>query len=92
MLELSDVSVAYGNIQALHGIDLVARPGEITAVLGANGAGKVDAIEIDADARINVERKVIRSDTADKRGNHRRRTRERGATIEIHVRGEKAQR
>lgn len=40
MLELSDVSVAYGNIQALHGIDLVAKPGEITAILGANGAGK----------------------------------------------------
>jgi branched-chain amino acid transport system ATP-binding protein len=40
MLELSHIDVAYGNIQALHGIDLVARPGEITAVLGANGAGK----------------------------------------------------
>lgn len=40
MLELSKIDVAYGNIQALHGIDLVARPGEITAVLGANGAGK----------------------------------------------------
>ena len=40
MLELSKIDVAYGNIQALHGIDVVARPGEITAVLGANGAGK----------------------------------------------------
>jgi branched-chain amino acid transport system ATP-binding protein len=40
MLELSNIDVAYGNIQALHGIDLIARPGEITAVLGANGAGK----------------------------------------------------
>ena len=40
MLELSNIDVAYGNIQALDGIDLIARPGEITAVLGANGAGK----------------------------------------------------
>jgi branched-chain amino acid transport system ATP-binding protein len=40
MLELKNVSVAYGSIRALHGIDLVAQPGQITAVLGANGAGK----------------------------------------------------
>lgn len=40
MLELENVSVAYGNIVALQGISLVAQPGRITAVLGANGAGK----------------------------------------------------
>jgi branched-chain amino acid transport system ATP-binding protein len=40
MLELKNVSVSYGSIRALHGVDLVARPGQITAVLGANGAGK----------------------------------------------------
>lgn len=40
MLELKDVSVAYGNIVALRGIQVTARPGQITAVLGANGAGK----------------------------------------------------
>jgi branched-chain amino acid transport system ATP-binding protein len=40
MIELSQVSVSYGNIQALENISLIARPGEITAVLGANGAGK----------------------------------------------------
>jgi branched-chain amino acid transport system ATP-binding protein len=40
MLELKNIDVAYGNIRALHGIELTARPGEITAVLGANGAGK----------------------------------------------------
>jgi ABC-type branched-subunit amino acid transport system ATPase component len=39
MLELNEVDVAYGNIQALHGVTLTARPGQITAVLGANGAG-----------------------------------------------------
>ena len=40
MIELNQVSVSYGNIQALENISLIARPGEITAVLGANGAGK----------------------------------------------------
>ena len=40
MLELKNVSVSYGSIRALRGIDLVAQPGQITAVLGANGAGK----------------------------------------------------
>jgi len=40
MLELKNVSVTYGTIRALRGVDLVAQPGQITAVLGANGAGK----------------------------------------------------
>ena len=40
MIELSQISVSYGNIRALEDITLSARPGEITAVLGANGAGK----------------------------------------------------
>jgi len=40
MLELRKLTVAYGAIRALHEVDLVARPGRITAILGANGAGK----------------------------------------------------
>ena len=40
MLELSKVTVDYGSIRALEAIDLRAEPGRITAVLGANGAGK----------------------------------------------------
>lgn len=40
MIELTQISVSYGNIRALEDITLSARPGEITAVLGANGAGK----------------------------------------------------
>ncbi len=40
MLELKNVGVTYGSIRALRGVDLIARPGQITAVLGANGAGK----------------------------------------------------
>lgn len=40
MLEVSDLWVAYGAVQALRGVSLRADPGSTTAVLGANGAGK----------------------------------------------------
>ena len=40
MLELRNVSVAYGNIAAVRGVDLDVRAGEVVAILGANGAGK----------------------------------------------------
>ena len=40
MLEVEDLTVSYGAIQALKGVSLVAKPGVVTAVLGANGAGK----------------------------------------------------
>ena len=40
MLELRNVHTFYGNIQALKGIDLEIRNGEIITLIGANGAGK----------------------------------------------------
>ena len=40
LLELSDVSVHYGRIQALTGISLTVEQGEIVTLIGANGAGK----------------------------------------------------
>jgi branched-chain amino acid transport system ATP-binding protein len=40
LLELDDVSVAYGKVQAVRGISLNVRAGEIVTVIGANGAGK----------------------------------------------------
>jgi branched-chain amino acid transport system ATP-binding protein len=35
-----DLAVSYGHIEAVKGIDLVLNQGEITALVGANGAGK----------------------------------------------------
>jgi branched-chain amino acid transport system ATP-binding protein len=40
LLRLEALSVSYGPIKALHGIDLHIQEGEIVSLLGANGAGK----------------------------------------------------
>lgn len=40
MLRIENLVLARGGKRVLHGVDLVARPGEITALVGANGAGK----------------------------------------------------
>jgi branched-chain amino acid transport system ATP-binding protein len=40
LLELENVSLLYGRIQALHGISLTVDEGEVVALIGANGAGK----------------------------------------------------
>ena len=40
MLKVEDIHVAYDGVQAVRGISLEVRAGEITALLGANGAGK----------------------------------------------------
>jgi branched-chain amino acid transport system ATP-binding protein len=40
MLEVRDLSVSFGAVNALRSVSFDAAPGAITAVLGANGAGK----------------------------------------------------
>ncbi len=46
LLELRDVSKYYGNIIALQGVTTEVRAGEVTCVLGDNGAGKSTFIKI----------------------------------------------
>ena len=40
MLELKNLKVKYGQVEALHGLNLVVKQGELVSILGANGAGK----------------------------------------------------
>lgn len=45
-LSLRNVRKSYGDVEVLHGVDLVGRDGEVLAVVGANGAGKSTLIRI----------------------------------------------
>lgn len=40
MLQLENMHCGYGQMKAVQGLDLIAESGKITALLGANGAGK----------------------------------------------------
>jgi len=44
MLSVQDISVFYGDAQALDGVSLEVQQGEIVAIIGANGAGKTSLI------------------------------------------------
>jgi ABC-2 type transport system ATP-binding protein len=44
--ELRGIHKHYGEVEALRGVDLDIRPGELVALLGPNGAGKTTAVSI----------------------------------------------
>lgn len=44
-VDVDGLRCAYGEFEAVRGIDLAARPGELLAVLGTNGAGKTTTLE-----------------------------------------------
>ncbi|MFJ9713102.1 ATP-binding cassette domain-containing protein [Streptomyces sp. NPDC101234] len=46
IVELRGTGKSYGNIRALHGVDLKVFPSQVTCVLGDNGAGKSTLIKI----------------------------------------------
>jgi len=44
ILSVSQLRVSYGQIEALHGIDIEVNEGEIVTLIGANGAGKTTTL------------------------------------------------
>jgi branched-chain amino acid transport system ATP-binding protein len=46
ILELREVDASYGKVRALHGVSLKISPGEVVALIGANGAGKSTTLRV----------------------------------------------
>lgn len=44
MLEVDDIEVFYGDMQALKGVSLRVKAGQIVAIIGSNGAGKTTTL------------------------------------------------
>ncbi|MDM0116101.1 ABC transporter ATP-binding protein [Variovorax sp. J22R133] len=73
MLKIEKVKVAYGAIQAVKGVSLEVRQGEVVTIIGANGAGKstllksICGLEPVAEGRILIDGKDITSERAHQR-------------------------
>ena len=44
LLKVSGLQVAYGGIQAVKGVDMEVREGELVTLIGSNGAGKTTSM------------------------------------------------
>jgi D-xylose transport system ATP-binding protein len=68
LVELHDISIAFGGIKAVDGASLSLYPGEVVGVLGHNGAGKSTLIKVLSGAykrdsgQINIEGKEVKID------------------------------
>lgn len=59
LLEIKDLTLLYGRIQALHGISLVVNEGEVVALIGANGAGKTTTMRAISGLRPVAEGSIV---------------------------------
>jgi branched-chain amino acid transport system ATP-binding protein len=70
MLKISDLRAYYGQVQALHGLDLSLDEGTVTTLLGANGAGKTTTLRaicnmVRASGNIEFEGKALIGQTTE---------------------------
>ncbi len=73
-LELQGITVRFGNVVALDGVDLSVEPGEVVGLIGPNGAGKTTLIEA-ASGFVRAAGSVRLDGAALEHGSPRRRTR-----------------
>ncbi|WBB75411.1 ABC transporter ATP-binding protein [Micromonospora sp. WMMD1128] len=59
LLEIKDLTLLYGRIQALHGISLHVNEGEVVALIGANGAGKTTTMRAISGLRPVAEGSIV---------------------------------
>jgi branched-chain amino acid transport system ATP-binding protein len=59
MLEIEDLHVHYGQVEAVRGVGLTVHPGKVTLVLGANGAGKSSTLKAVAGIETPVKGRVV---------------------------------
>ncbi len=72
LLEVRELSVAYGKVEALHRASLLVREGQIVTVIGPNGAGKSTLLNclaglLDGSGEILLRGKSLREFTAEAR-------------------------
>lgn len=67
LLQVRDVAVSYGPIEAVRGVDLDIEEGEIACLLGPNGAGKSSLLQ-SLVGLIPLSRGLVRLDSRDLRG------------------------
>jgi ABC-type branched-subunit amino acid transport system ATPase component len=63
-LELEDVAVAFGGVQALTGVSLQAEPGSVVGLIGPNGSGKTTLLDV-ISGIVPLDRGVVRLDGTD---------------------------
>jgi len=59
LLEIKDMTVNYGRIEALHGISLSVEEGELVTLIGANGAGKTTTMRAISGVRPLTDGSVV---------------------------------
>jgi branched-chain amino acid transport system ATP-binding protein len=52
ILQVNDLHVAYGKVEALHGLNIRVEAGQIVTVIGPNGAGKSTMLNAIAGAQV----------------------------------------